>query len=94
MTIKRVLDGKEYEIELTDHELWMAFDEYEHLGDIETIDLFCADDDGNCIVPDDKIDEVANRYRSAYDDYLDACSDARCDIANEAMREVLGDLDV
>lgn len=89
MKIKREVDGKMIEFKLTEHELWEAFDEYEHRGDIETVDFYT--DDGE--VPDDKIDEVANRYRKLYDHYLDYDADARFECVQDAVREVLGNED-
>ena len=89
MKIKREVDGKTLEFELTDPEVWMAYDECEHKIDIETVDFYMEDNE----VPDDKIDEVANRYRKLYDRYLDNDADVRFECVCDAMKEVLGNDD-
>lgn len=89
MKIKREVDGKMLEFELTDHEVWMAYDEYEHKIDIETVDFYTEDNE----VPDDKIDDVANRYRNLYGKYLEYDSDVRYDCVRDAVKEVLGNED-
>ena len=42
MKIKRKIDGKEFEFELTDDELWHAYDELQHKFDLDAVDTqFC-----------------------------------------------------
>lgn len=91
MTITRIIDGKSIEIELTDHEMWKAYDEVEHKIDIETVDFYGTVGDGDSPIPDDKIDEVANRYRNMYGKYLENDSDVRYEFVCDAIREVIGD---
>lgn len=46
MTIKRTVDGKEMEFELTPHELYRAFEEQEHIFDITAVrDYVCGWED-------------------------------------------------
>lgn len=90
MKIKREVNGQIMEFELTDHELWKAYDEFEHMSDIETVDFYTDNEDGSHYIPDDKIDEVANRYRNLYDRYLDNDADVRFECVRDAMKEVLG----
>ena len=89
MKIKREVDGKMLEFELTDLEALITYHEYEHKTDIETVVLYTKDNE----VPDDKIDEVANYYRNLYDIQLEYASDLRYDCVRDAVKEVLGNDD-
>ena len=85
MTIKREVNGKMMEFKLTWQEWVQAYTEYEHAIDKETVDFYFDD------LPDDKIDEIADRYRAHYNSYLDEDADPRFECAQDAIREVLGD---
>lgn len=85
MKIKREVNGRVLEYELTEHELWQAYDELEHRFDIETVDFYCGDE-----VPDDRMDEVANKYRNLYGKYIEQDNDVRYECVCDAIREVLG----
>lgn len=91
MTIKREVDGRQMEFELTWHELVKAFVIMQRNYDKETIQWYI--DCTGVEVPEDKMDEIADIYRGAYDEYLDNCSDARFDFAKDAVKEVLGNDD-
>ena len=89
MKIKREVNGETVEFELTKDEMWKAYDECEHIIDVETVDFYAEDDE----IPDDKIDDVANRYRNLYGRYLEEDTDVRYDCVRDAIREVLGNDD-
>lgn len=86
MTIKREVDGKMMEFELTNGEVWNAYDELEHKDDIALVKFYVEDGE----VPDDKISAVAYRFRKLYNLYLDADADVRYECVCDAMKEVLG----
>lgn len=66
MTIKRKIDGKEFEFELTNDELWNAYIEKEHQFDIEDVESFF------CGFSDDELrllyKKSSEEIKSMYDD--------------------------
>ena len=94
MTIKRIINGMEVEIELTDRELWEAYKEEQHkcdLSDIENAFEDLTDDEliedyGMTLAELEKLKEaMAYRYRKYRDNYDESWIDVR----DEAIRYVL-----
>ena len=66
MKIKRKIDGKEFEFELTNDELWNAYIEKEHQFDIDDVDSFfcgCSDDELRILYK-----KTREEIKSMYDD--------------------------
>ena len=89
MTIKREVNGQVLEFELTNEEMWQAFDKIEHREDVATVKFYANADD----IPEDKLDAVAYRFRKLYNYYLDNDTDIRWELVGDAVTEVLGDED-
>lgn len=94
MTIIRTINGIETEIELTDRELWEAYEEEQHKCDLSDIDTAFEDLADDELIEDygvtrEKIEELketmAYRYRTYRDEYDESWINDR----DEAIRYVL-----
>lgn len=72
MKIKRTVNGEEMVFELTDNELFNAFEEQEHIWDVNTVEGYVALFDNEDYIEtweitksqfEELIDEIANRLR-------------------------------
>lgn len=91
MTIKRLINGKEIEIKLTEHEMWDAYREQEHEFDMEDVRSTLKDIDDDEIpetLTDEQIDDAACWAREWLDDN-DHISELRWDIIHDAIKEAL-----
>lgn len=96
MTITRTINGVETEIELTDSELWEAFEEEQHKCDISDIDNAFEDlTDGDLILTYGKTrseleeleEDMAYRYRKYRDNYDESWIGDRDEAVNAVLRE-------
>jgi len=94
--MKIIRDGKE--IELTDHELWLAHEEKQRQYDRQYIEdaikSYCADDESLDIEAilenEDMIDAVASKYRDYFESYIDeCCGDMRYECLIDSLNYVL-----
>ena len=94
MTIKRVINGVETEIELTDRELWRAFEEEQHKCDLSDIDSAFEDLTDDELIEDygkargeleELMEAMAYRYRKYRDNYDESWIGDR----DEAIHNVL-----
>ena len=94
MTIIRIINGVETEIELTDRELWEAFEEEQHkcdIADIDTVFDEVEDDElmetyGKTLAELEELKEaMAYRYRKYRNEYDESWINDR----DEAIRYVL-----
>ena len=89
MKIIREVNGQQMEFELTDHELWEAYREQEHLFDMEDVCAWLDDmEDDAPGLTDDQIEEAATLARN-WMDGNDHMAECRWDCINDAIREVL-----
>ena len=94
MTIKRIINGVEVEITLTDGELWEAYEEEQHKCDLSDIDNAFEDLTDNKLMEiygktlaelEELREDMAYRYRKYRDNYDESWIDDR----DEAIRYVL-----
>jgi hypothetical protein len=96
MTIKRTVNGVEMEFELTDRELFDAYEEQQHKFDIQDIDgFFCCYDNDECIREygfsraeiETMYEDMADRMRRYIDKY-----DCSWDYSRDtAIQEILNE---
>lgn len=98
MTIKRMIDGREYRFELTEDELYDAYKEEEHVLDIEGVeDMVCGwfDEDFAETYGVDRvkfrslIPAIAYRMRKYISERGMSWDDARDEAANDVTSEYL-----
>lgn len=87
MTIIRVINGVETEIELTDRELWEAFEEEQHKCDIADIDT--AFDE----VEDDELIETYGKTLAEFEELKEAMAYRYRKYRNEYDESWIGDRD-
>lgn len=95
MTIKRIINGKEIEIKLTEREMWDIYREQEHKFDMEDVrgyieDIDWEDGERPPEMSDDQIDEAAFWMRE-WIDSNDVVGDIRWDCIRDAIEKVTKD---
>jgi hypothetical protein len=99
MTIKRNVNGIEMEFELTDTELYDAYEEKQHKYDNDAIDdYFCSWDDEDIKEEygltrtelEELYDEMSQRMRRYIDKYDCSWDYARDEAINDVLREEIG----
>lgn len=91
MTIKRIINGKIVEIELTQQEMWDAYREQEHEFDKEDVRSTLEDIDDDRItsaLTDEQIDDAA-RWAREWMDESDNMAETRWEIIHDAILEVI-----
>ena len=91
MTIKRIINGKIVEIELTQHEMWDAYREQEHEFDKEDVRSTLEDIDDDRIPPtltEEQIDDAA-RWAREWMDANDNMAETRWENIRDAILEVV-----
>lgn len=94
MTIKRVINGMEVEITLTDGELWEAYREEQHKCDLSDIDNAFEDLTDDELIEDygvtrDMIEELKEAMACRYRKYRDSYDESWIGDRDEAIRYVL-----
>ena len=97
MKIVRVINGVETEIELTDRELWEAYEEEQHKCDIADIDNYFEDYNDEDFaylmetykVTREKIEELKEAMAYRYRKYRDNYDESWINDRDEAIRYVL-----
>ena len=94
MKIVRVINGVETEIELTDRELWEAFEEEQHKCDLSDIDNAFEDLTDDELIEDygvtrEKIEELKEAMAYKYRKYRDHYDESWIGDRDEAIRYVL-----
>ena len=94
MTIRRIVNGMEMEFELTDRELWEAYEEEQHKCDLSDIDGAFEDlSDADLMemygVTREKIEELREAMAYRYRRYRDNYDESWIYDRDEAIRYVL-----
>lgn len=94
MTIKRVINGMEVEITLTDGELWEAYREEQHNCDLSDIDNVFEDLTDDELIEDygvtrDMIEELKEAMAYRYRKYRDKYDESWIGDRDEAIHNVL-----
>ena len=63
MQIKRIVNGQEVPIILTNHELWSAYEEYCHIADLIDLDIYLSDHDIDEPMTDEQRECAAYQFR-------------------------------
>ena len=86
MKINRIINGQKIEIELTEHEMWSAYREQEHVFDIEDVRDWLEERGRE--LTDEQINDAAWWARQWMDEN-DYISELRWDIIHDAIKEAL-----
>ena len=94
MTIMRVINGIETEIELTDRELWEAYEEEQHKCDLSDIDNAFEDLTDDELIEDygktrGELEELKEAMACRYRKYRDNYDESWIGDRDEAIRYVL-----